>query len=593
MKRCLKVFSVALAMLVALTGCEGVFYRIEKDDSNKLDNNSEYETFAEYCDLLVTEWIAADALSAHYNVSDPSKFGVEFTEEDYNVGYVNMDEVTAEYDKMREELEIIESFDDEDLTEQERITKACLIEYYETMLAYDGTDWLYNAFSPMNGITSALSTNFIEYAFYDEADVEQYLMFLKDVPNYMESLYDFTREQSEMGYFMPDYVADQTIKACEQYLDAKTEPLLVTFEEKIEKLDISQSAKDEYIALNEEYVEEYYLPVYENVIDLLEELKGSGINDGGLVGFGNTGKQYYEAIVREKTSEDITPEELAEYLDAAMEQVIDDMVAVYSEDEDAYNNATSCETDLETPEDAIEFLLEHVDEKFPAPLTKEYVIEYQNPACEVDGVLAYYVNCRIDDIHYNSIKVNGSAVEENSVGMYLTIAHEGYPGHLYQYTGCYGNEDTCDVRKLLSFIGVTEGWAEYASLCSLDFLDISDTYKEMIYLDDVYSYIVCSRLDIGVNYEGWDINDAEEYLSEYFYVNDEFVKELYYSAVSDPGVYIPYTYGQLRMWELRDMAEDELGSSFDEKEYHEFLTNLGIAPFDVIEEELENWLDEQ
>ncbi len=593
MKKYVKVFSVAFAMLIALTGCEGVFYRLEKDDSNKLDNNSEYETFMEYCDLLVAEIIASDAFSAHYNVSDPSKFGVEFSDEDYTLGVVDMNETAAEYDKMREELEIIKSFDDEDLTEQERITKASLIEYYETMLAYDGTDWLYNVFSPMNGITSALSSNFIEYVFYDQADVEQYLMFLKDVPNYMDSLYEFARKQSEMGYFMPDYVADQTIEACEQYLDAETEPLIVSFEEKIEELDISQSAKEEYIALNEEYVEEYYLPVYENVIDLLEELKGTGINDGGLVGFGKTGKQYYEAIVREKTSEDITPDELAKYLDDAMEQVIDDMVDIYIEDEAAYNNATAFKTGLETPDDAIEFLLENVDEKFPAPLTRKYVIQYQNPACEVDGVLAYYVNCRIDDIHYNSIKVNGSAVEENSVGMYLTIAHEGYPGHLYQYTGCYGNEDTTDIRKLLSFIGVTEGWAEYASICSLDLLDISDTYKKMIYLDDVYSYIVCSRLDIGVNYEGWDINDAEEYLSEYFYVNDDLVKELYYSAVSDPGVYIPYTYGQLRMWELRDMAEKELGSSFDEKEYHEFLTSLGIVPFDVIENELEIWLDEQ
>ena len=96
--------------------------------------------------------------------------------------------------------------------------------------------------------------------------------------------------------------------------------------------------------------------------------------------------------------------------------------------------------------------------------------------------------------------------------------------------------------------------------------------------------------DIGVNYEGWDKNDAKEYLEEYLSVDDELVDELYYSAIADPGVYIPYTYGQLRMWELREMAEDELEDSFDQKEYHEFLVDLGIVPFNVIENELKDWL---
>ena len=590
MKRYFGLLSVLLVSTMLLTGCESLFKKMDLDPDKE---KSEYDDFSEYCDELLAKWIEADILSAHYSVSDPSDYGVEFSKDDYTLGVIDMDEVLADYETLKEELEIIESFDDDDLTEEERITKACLIEYYETKLAYEGTDYLYNAFSPMNGITSALSTNFVEFAFFDEEDVELYLALLKDVPNYMESLYDFTREQAEMGYFMPDYVADQTIEACEQYLDAKDEPLIVTFEEKISKLDISKSAKEEYIATNEEYVEKYYLPVYEDTIDLMEELKGTGINDGGAVGFGKLGKQYYEAIIKEKTSDDISPKKLAEYLDRAMEDVLDEMVMIYTEDEDAYNNASYITTDLETPEEAIDFLVENIDQLFDKPITENYVIEYQNPACEIDGVLAYYVNCRIDDVHYNSIKVNGSAVEEGSIDMYLTIAHEGYPGHLYQYTGCYGNDDTNDARKMLSFIGVTEGWAEYASICSLDFLDLSDNEKRMIYLEDVYSYIVCSRLDIGVNYEGWDINDAEEYLSEYFYVNDDAVKELYYSAVAEPGVYVPYTYGQLKMWELRETAEDELGKSFDEKEYHTFLSDLGIVSFSVIEDELEKWIDEQ
>lgn len=587
-KRLLAIFMI-MSISITSTGCFSIL-NLKNEKENVTENKSEYESFSEYCDSLVVESIKSDAMSAHYEVSNPKKFGVEFSEDDYTLGTIDMDEINEDYEKIKEALEIIESFDDDDLTDEEKITKECLVEYYETKLMYEGTDWLYNVLSPTNGITSALSTNFIEFAFFDEDDVEQYLMFLKSVPDYMDSLYDFARKQAQMGYFMPDYVVDQTIDACEQYLDAENEPLLITFEDKISKLDISDSEKAEYITLNEEYVEEYYLPVYEDVIDLLEELKGSGINDGGLCGFGNLGIKYYEAIVREKASEDISPEDLAEYFDDAMEDVIEEMTSIYVKDDDAYYNATSVTTDYKTPEEAIEFLCNNVDEVFPKPATDEYIIEYQNPACEIDGVIAYYVNCRIDDIHYNSIKVNASAIEEKSVDMYLTIAHEGYPGHLYQFTSCYGNDDVLNARKVMDFIGVTEGWAEYSSICSLELLELSKEYQKMIYLDDVFVYIVCSRLDIGVNYEGWDKNDAKEYLEEYLSVDDELVDELYYSAIADPGVYIPYTYGQLRMWELREMAEDELEDSFDQKEYHEFLVDLGIAPFNVIENELKDWL---
>ena len=593
MKKYIRFLSVLLVLTMLLTGCKGSEGKKDSDGKKDSENESTFDSFSECCESILTKWIEEDILSAHYSVSDPSKYGVNFTKDDYTLGVVDMDSNLEDYNTMKADLAMIESFDDDDLTEEEQITKACLIEYFETMIAYEGTDYLYNAFSPTNGIISALSTNFVEFVFYDEEDVELYLALLKDVPNYMDSLYEFTREQSEMGYFMPDYVADMTIESCEKYLDAETEPLIVTFEEKIDKLDISESAKEEYIATNEEYVEEYYLPVYEDTIDLLEELKGTATNESGMVGFGKIGKQYYEAIVKDKASDDISPNELADYLDEAMDAVVDEMVQIYLYDEDTYNNAPYMTTDLETPEDAIEFLVDNTDKLFAKPITENYVIEYQNPACEVEGVLAYYVNCRIDDVHYNSIKVNGSAVEEGSIGMYLTIAHEGYPGHLYQYTGCYGNETTSDIRKMLSFIGVTEGWAEYSSICSLDFLELTDNEKRMIYLDDVYVYIVCSRLDIGVNYEGWDITDAENYLSDYLSVDDDIVKELYYSCIADPGIYIPYTYGQLKMWELREMAEDELGSSFDEKEYHTFLSDLGIVSFSVIEDELEKWIDEQ
>lgn len=572
---------------VMLFGCSGCsyFFEITEDESA--------EKFDVFCDRIVKETIEDSSLNAHYMVTNPKDYGVIFTEEDYTLGEINLNDADEDYKELKATYDELKSFNYSTLTDEQQLTYDILSDYIEKQLAYEGTDEIVNLFAPNNGLISNLSTNFIEYQFYDAEDVEQYLMILKSVETYMDSAFEFTKDQAEKGCFMADELADIVIEMCETYIDAENEPLLITFEDKINKLDLTEEEKVSFIKMNEEYVEKYYLPIYQKTIDLIEELKGTGINDGGLAGYGKIGVKYYEAIVAEKTSSDMTPEDVAEYLDEAMEDVWTSLTTMYLMDEEAYMSVDTYQPDFDTPNEVTEFLLDNITDKFPVPYTENYAIEYQNPACEIEGTLAYYVSSRIDDISINNIKVNGSAVEGDSLTMYLTLAHEGYPGHLYQFTAAYGSKDIPTVRKILDFIGVTEGWAEYSSNICTDYLSISDNLEEMIYLNDIFSYIVCSRLDIGVNYEGWSMEDAYDYLSEYIMCDDETVKELYYDVVGDPGLFLPYTVGHLKMRELRETAEDELGKKFDEKEYHQFLIDLGLAPFGVIEDELEKWLAKQ
>lgn len=561
-----------------------------KNENHKKEPN---RSFAELCEAFIQHELEDNALGAHYSVSDPSKYGVEFTEEDYIVGRLDYKNLSASYDELRALLEEFQSYDDKDLTEEERYTKKVICAYLENQINYEGTDYLTNLFAPSSGIISNLSTNFVEYAFFEKSDVDEYLLILKDVPVFMEEVFEFTKEQSENGYFMPAYVAEQTIAICENYLNAETNPMLVTFEDKLNKLDLTDEEKQNYIELNEQYVEEYYSPVYTKSIELLTELLNTGTNKTGLSGFGNDGIKYYEAIVKDKCSSDITPKELADYLDKALDDSLNALIVMYMNDEDAYENASLYQPDFDNPNDVMEFLYENVSTNFPEPVTENYVIEYQNPACEIENVLAYYLSCRVDDVDYNSIKVNGSAVGDDAMMLYTTMAHEGVAGHLYQFTAFCDNKNIADACKFTDFIGMSEGWAEYASTICLGYLDISDNYCETIYLNNIISYIVCSRLDVGVNYEGWSLEDAGDFLDEYYYLTDELLEEFYYMVIGDPGQFFPYTYGHLQMREFRALAEKELGNDFNEKEYHQFVLNLGITSLDIMESELKSWLAEQ
>ncbi|MCM1308662.1 MAG: DUF885 domain-containing protein [Butyrivibrio sp.] len=554
------------------------------------------QSFDAFCDELLAGMVASDPMSAHFLVTDPSDYGVEFKEEDITLGEVSIEGIKSGIESNASLLRHLKMYEKEVLTKEQQLTYDTLSDYLEMQSAYKNAELLNCYFSPMSGIVSNLSTNFIEYIFYDKEDVDIYLTLLADVDRYMEQIFEVTREQAKEGYFLSDDNADLVIEQCEKILNAEVEPMTATFDEKIAELDLTEAEKSDYIERNRECVQKYYLPVYEKTIDLMEELMGSRTNEGGLCGYGEEGKKFYEAIIMDNTSSKMTPEEVAEFLEDKASDLLKEATALAVSDYEAFESWYDYSPDFDTPDEVFEFLIENVEKDFPKPKTTNYNIEYQNKACEVDGVIAYYLLSRIDDISINNVKVNGSAVQGDSLSLYTTLAHEGYPGHLYQHTAFCSNDKIHDIRKTLSFIGSTEGWAQYASYCALGYLDISDAMKRLIYINDLLTYVVVSRVDIGVNYEGWDLDDTYRYLKNFFEVDrnyddeDNSVKYFYNTVTGDPGSFIPYTVGYIKMMDMRERAEKTLGEAFDAVEYHEWLGELGITSFGIYEEQLELWL---
>ncbi len=550
--------------------------------------------FDEFCENFFVDSVS-DPLNAHFTISDEKTYGITFDKDDYNLGNFDLDEATASYKSMRESYNELCAYDYDKLNENQKVTYTCLKAYLEIQLAYEGSDIICNVFAPNSGIFANLSTNFVEYVFYDKDDVDEYLILLEDVKRFANESFAFARLQSDKGYFMADNTVNSAIKVCRDYLDAEVDPYIATFEAKINAMDLTDDEKHEYIEKNRKIVEENVRPSYEKAIDVLEELKGTAKNNGGLAGFGKEGKKYYEAIVMDKTSSSMTPDEVADYLDEKLTETITELGLIQSTNPNAISEWSEYEPDERTPKEVLEFILSNMSKDFPKPATEKFSIEYQLPACEIEGTLAYYVTARIDDISVNNIKVNGSAVKDDALQLYTTMAHEGYPGHLYQFTGFY-DSDAANVRKVLDFICSTEGWAQYVSNVAVDYLDVSDDVKRLIYIDNILSYIIPSRVDIGVNYEGWGLKETGEYLSNVYnisddYENDPTVTYFYDFVVSEPGLLLPYTIGELKMNDLRDKAELELSDRFDALEYHTFIMECGIAPIAYYEDALSDWID--
>ncbi len=578
-KRSIPVSALCILIALSLTSCISV---------RKVSDEEIRAGFDELCDDIFKQMLEDNSFNAHFVVSDPSEYGVTFNADDYTLGGVLIDE--DEDDDVDRYLDKLHKITRKSLTDEQKTAYDSIEFYLVTQKNYEGLEMYYNYFGPTSGITSNLSSNFIEYVFYDQDDVDHYLEYLKDCERYIDEAVDVLYKQSEKGYFMPEYVADEVIEQCDKILNADTEALVVTFEDKIDGLGLDDKVKDEYIETNKQYVDKYYLSSYEKVKNAVSELKTTGTNDGGLCGFGDDGKALYKAILRDKTSSDMTPEEIIELLEDEMNECVKSLTAVIAMDYNAYEEFMDYKAGFDTPDDVLKYIIKEMESDFPAPATTNYNIEYQNKACEVEGTLAYYVSSRIDDISINNIKVNGSEVESGSLMMYETLAHEGYPGHLYEFTNFYNNDSVCNARKALDFTGATEGWAKYVENCVDEYLDMSRNVRELNRVNNLISYICSSRVDIGVNYEGWTIDDVYSYLAQYYEINRETATEMFYSAVGDPGVLLPYTVGNILMQDLRDKAEKKLGSGFKALEFHKWILDTGITAFPVYEDRLEDWL---
>ncbi len=574
------IITMAVIGIIGISGCG--FFEEQQEVTVGIE-------FSEYCEQLMSEYIESDSLNAHFFISDPSEYGVVYEDSDYNLGDLSELYLTDNQDIV-EEINELKTYNREELTEDEQLTYDVLLWYLNNQLEFNGTGKVQNLLSPSSGLISNISTVFVEYQFYDTDDVDHYLLYLKDVERYMDEVFEFLQVQALEGYFMPEYITNQVIEQCQGYIDDEEDFMSITFEDKIKELDLTQEEKQAYIDMDQEYLDEYYMPIYQSTIDVLESLKKSSVNDGGLTNFGEEGDQYYEALVHMKTSTNMSMDEVVELLDDELSDTLKETISIATSNPDVYTESYEYQPDFDEPEEVLEYVISEMGKDFPAPATLNYNIEYQNPACEVEGSIAYYVSARIDDIQVNNIKVNGSEVENDSLMLYQTLAHEGFPGHLYEFTYFYNNQEVPDIRKALDFIGATEGWAEYASTCALNYLDISDDLRQMIILNNIFSYIMVSRVDLGVNYEGWDWQATSDYLDDFIEVDAETVDSLYYAVIGDPGIYLPYTIGHILMDDLRETAENELKADFNAIEYHTWLLDVGIVPFEIYQSELEEWL---
>ena len=604
--------AICISLAVGLSACgETQGERRHLNDKNDTTENTEraqesfsedalkeQQEFEQYLDDYFKDVVTDDTLTYNYTIKDGADYGLEEPEVTLGDPGMTAEEIGQDKEEFEGWVKKLDAIDRSCLTEDQKLTYDVLDEYFEVSAGIFDNVYLYEPFSPMRGLQANIATNFTDCRFDDKGDVERYIELLGQIPDYFAEYLDFEQEKSEKGYFMSDAVCDKVISQCKDFVaDKENHFMVTTFNDNIDALDfLTDEEKAEYKEANKQAVENSLLPAFENVAAVLSGLKGTGTNDGGICNY-DGGKEYYEYLLKNFAGTAKSPEEVIDMLDTELQKLMVSLYQYYLGNQAAYEYFASnydsmfAETDQMTASEMVDKMMETASEHYPDAGTINYKAEALDKNLEtiMDDVLAYYMAPAIDDPDNNLIRVNGLHTD----GMWTTLAHEGYPGHMLQ-NAYYMSTDPEPVRTLMNFLGYKEGWAMYACYDSLYYYEYEepeygDTIAALYQLNDEMSYLMMGRVDLGINYEGWTLQDTADYLTKNG-MDGSAAQELYTTMVGDPAVYQSYSTGYYEMKELRDYAEEKMGDDFDLKTFNTIILETGPCQFDILKEQVDKKL---
>ena len=543
------------------------------------------EAFREYTENLFCDAVAASTISLHYTLKEPEKFGI--TEEKAVWGEAGQDPeaVRASAENMQRALE---TFDYDSLNMQNRITYDIL--EYEVASSSEAADYILyeEPLSLVSGAQTQYPVVLSEYPFYDRQDADIYLQLLETTGDYFDSLLVFERKKAEEGLFMSDQSLDTVLEQCRSFLDmGDGNYLYSTFADRIGELaDLSEKEKSEYIQDNALAVEDYIFPAYEKLMRGLEELRGSGSNEKGLCCFPE-GRAYYELLARRSVGTGRTVEEMRSLIREQMEDDLSAMEQILgAAAEEAEESARANASIL--GENAPQLILDRLKEKiriaFPEMPEAELEVKYVPEEMEEHLSPAFYMIPAIDNTEENVIYINRGHMSDD-LTLFTTLAHEGYPGHLYQ-TVYYESTDPDPLRSVMDFGGYVEGWATYAEMCSYYLTPLPEQQAAVLQKNSSLILGLYALADIGIHYDGWDLMDTVAFYSNYGITDTETVREIYELIIGSPANYLKYYVGYVEFLELKKEWAEASDGSFSQKEFHQAVLDVGPAPFEIVEKYL-------
>ncbi len=491
-------------------------------------------------------------------------------------------------------------------SEKDKITYRSLRYALNTYLAYYQSPYA-ATFSLIGGSYISADGGFVadfsdvveNYAFRTEDDIRDLLSITNSTKDAFATYLDYARDRKNAGYHLFNY----TVTAMQDYLNdvlqkGQSYYLYSFIDSKLDKATfLSQTAKQSYKADFETALTTKFMVGVRDLAQGLEAYKNpeEKTQKSYLASYGDAGKAYYQWLFQQKTGLmsadlwDVYVELYQKYTSyrTAMNGVKDTVDALQDTEPAVYEefykyvNGEKIFLDSSDPQVLLDYLKTAAKSIVP-DLKNQPQIEFKyldSTVEQITSTLAYYLRSPLDDENaVESITINGYQMTEDPSNLLATIAHEGYPGHLYAYVNAK-ESDLSLITHCNSCITFSEGWAMYVELALLNHI-ASGTQNKALKLYCQYNaneiiagYVSSLLMDMNINYFGQTV---AEYVADGY--DEDTAVRIIEGYMEKPSIYVSYGYGMLVMIDVHDQARQQLGSAYNEVEFNGKLLSEGFGP---------------
>ncbi|MFI3238573.1 MAG: DUF885 domain-containing protein [Lachnospiraceae bacterium] len=550
------------------------------------------------CNDYALQSLENNPIELHYSIAYPEQ--MDFTDLSTNL----LPYTSTYYEEcaliFRSYLSRLEALDTSSFSSDELLTYNLLYESSTAQLSLLQYPYLENPLSSFNGIHNQLPILLAEYDFRNISDIDNYLLLLSEIPAYFEGLALYANEQSQAGILLCKDDVSESIEQCLSLfsfdeVNSSTHFLNENFNAKIQSLLesnlLSSDEVNSYIAKHNQYLIEYIYPAYQTLASTLESLT---VQETllGLYYYEN-GADYYEVLLQSKIGSNQSIAEIKQLLYEDFETLYETYYSLVT------TNTITPISDFPftSAEEMLQDLCESLTNDFPTlPTNSDSQMNIQVKEVEKNmqemSAPAFYLIPPIDASMSNTIYIN-PGYELEGLDLYTTLAHEGFPGHLYQtvYSQLHLTEQNTPLaRQLLYHGGFTEGWGIYSEMCSYEFIvDVLPAeYKNAVLYESLSRKIqlcLSSILDIAIHYEGATVTEVQSILESLDF-NGSIASTLYESICLSPGNYPMYYVGYLNIMALKKSAKELWSSSYTDLTFHTWILETGGGDFNSLNKAL-------
>ena len=543
-------------------------------------------SFSEFCTTLFREEMKSNTMNLHFTLKDPKAAGIDSYE--ITLGSLSGDSPHNQARQLKKLSEELKKYSHRSLKGKDRLTCRLLSDYISRQQNLTAYPYYDEPLTPSGGVTSQLPVLLAEYTFRNTRDIKDYLGLLSQMDTYFLGILDYEQKKADAGLFMSDEACLKVIEGCEVFTEHPDDNFLIdTFSNRLNAMDgLTDTQKNAYLKQHSKVLSDHVIPAYRQMIKGLTMLLGRGHNNWGLCNFPE-GKAYYEAVVSADTGCDDSVEDLFSQIAKARREDLTFCQNLLEKNPKLASQSPKPDAALKEENAMISRLQKEILTDFPAPPQTEVEICHVDPALSEYLAPAFYITAPIDDISHNRIYIN-DAKNDTDIYYFTTLAHEGYPGHLYQ-TICTSSYGAPEVRSLLNYPGYTEGWATYTEMQAFYYAGLDPDLASLLQHNQAATLSLYATADIGIHYFGWEKEKNAAFWSEYGVDDTATVKRITDLILEEPGNYLKYYVGYLKFRQMREQLALE-NKSFSVSAFHEAILRTGPSPFSVLEETVRDQL---